>query len=136
MTAASTFADAIRARLGAAPAGILADGRIHWSSTKPTSRDDAGWNVFGVDTPAGSFGCRIYETWLPRVAWSMAAFELSSFIGWKAPAKRRPFSVASEMSASLSPELASILACRDAYSRLAPTSRRARLLFIQDGRRS
>lgn len=79
MTAASSFLDAIRDQLGTAPAAIVADGRVHRFSTKPTGRDDAGWYVFHDDEmPAGTFGCwrsGTSETWFARASSAMSPVE-------------------------------------------------------------
>lgn len=79
MTAASTFLDVIRDRLGVGPASVVADGRVHRFPTRPGGRDDAGWYVFHDDEmPAGSFGCwrsGLSETWFARSTASMSPVE-------------------------------------------------------------
>jgi phage/plasmid primase-like uncharacterized protein/energy-coupling factor transporter ATP-binding protein EcfA2 len=56
--AASLFRDAIHGDLGFAPRSIIADGRVHRFSTKPSGKGDSGWYAFHDDDyPGGIYGC-------------------------------------------------------------------------------
>jgi putative DNA primase/helicase len=67
MTAAPTFRDAVRNRLGVDPGAIIADRMIHRFPTKQSGRDDAGYYVLhDEDDAVGIFGCwraGVSETW-------------------------------------------------------------------------
>lgn len=83
MTAAPTFRDAVRERLGVDPGVIVADGRVHRFPTRPSGRDDAGWYVLHDDNlPIGVFGCwrsQMSETWTARGQSALSVAEREAY---------------------------------------------------------
>ncbi len=90
---AEQFRVAMLERLGAAPADVIADGRMHRFPTSKKKRDTAGWYVFFMDgIPAGEFGdwrTDIRHKWCAKRASEMSPAEKKQFAQQSAERERK-----------------------------------------------